>query len=229
MVDIDELIQQVKSLLSLDSIRFTTSEYEKFHNDIMKFIYERHFQDTNEWKCISENLIYKSTQYMTIFEINVILVQLNRLKEYVLLRKYNIPWECIHPQIERVSKQLFLDGHFSNAAGDAFIEINDRVKKLFHKIEPNKPVPDGRDVMNKVFADGDKAMVEICDRSTESGTNIHEGTRFMLVGAMAALRNPKAHSNNVVITQEECIRRLMFASMLTYRIDKAAEHSGITE
>lgn len=91
-------------------------------------------------------------------------------------------WTSIHPQIERVSKQLFLDGHFSNAAGDAFIEINDRVKKLFHKIEPNKPVPDGRDVMNKVFADGDKAMVEICDRSTESGTNIHEGTRFMLAG-----------------------------------------------
>ena len=51
----------------------------------------------------------------------------------------------------------------------------------------------------------------------------------MLAGAMAALRNPKAHSNNVVITQEECIRRLMFASMLMYRIDEAVKHSGITE
>ncbi|MDE6617612.1 MAG: TIGR02391 family protein [Clostridiales bacterium] len=138
-------------------------------------------------------------------------------------------WASMHPKIERVSKQLFLDGHFANAAEDAFIEINDRVKKIFHKLEPSKPIPDGRDVMNKVFADGDKAMIEICDRSTDTGTNIHEGTRFMLAGAMAALRNPKAHSNNVVITQEECLRRLMFASMLMYKIDEAVAYSCVVE
>ena len=138
-------------------------------------------------------------------------------------------WANIHPQIEKVSKQLFLDGHFSNAAEDAFIEINDRVKKIFHQLDPSKPVPDGRDVMNKVFADGDKAMLEVCDRSTETGTNIHEGIRFMLAGAMAALRNPKAHSNDAVITREECIRRLMFASMLMYKIDEAVAFSKIVE
>lgn len=138
-------------------------------------------------------------------------------------------WSNIHPQIERISKELFLDGHFANAAEDAFIEINARVKKIFHQIDPIKPIPDGRDVMNKVFAEGEKAMVEVCDRSTETGNNIHEGTRFMLVGAMSALRNPKAHSNAVVITQEECVRRLMFASMLMYKIDEAVEYSGITE
>ena len=138
-------------------------------------------------------------------------------------------WSNIHPQIERVSKQLFLDGHFSDAAEDAFIEINDRIKKIFHKLEPSKPIPDGREVMNKVFADGDKAMIEVCDRSTETGTNIHEGTRFMLAGAMAALRNPKAHSNSAVITQEECVRRLMFASMLMYKIDEAVAYSKIVE
>ncbi len=138
-------------------------------------------------------------------------------------------WTNIHPHIERVSKQLFIDAHFANAAEDAFIEINDRVKKIFHKLEPSKPIPDGRDVMNKVFADGDKAMVEICDRSTDTGSNIHEGTRFMLAGAMAALRNPKAHSNSAVITQEECLRRLMFASMLMYKIDEAVAYSCIVE
>lgn len=138
-------------------------------------------------------------------------------------------WANIHPHIERVSKLLFLDGHYVNAAEDAFIEINDRVKNLFHKLKPGEPVPDGRDMMNKVFADGDKAMVEVCDRSTETGRNVHEGTRFMLAGAMAALRNPKAHSNNVTITEEECVRRLMFASMLMYTIDEAVRHSGIDE
>lgn len=138
-------------------------------------------------------------------------------------------WDLIHPKIIYVSKELFLNGHYANASEDAFIEINDRVKKIYIKLEPNKPTPDGQDVMNKVFADGDKALIEVCDRSTDTGRNIHEGTRFMLAGAMAALRNPKAHSNSAVITKEECVRRLMFASMLMYKIDEAVAYSGITE
>ena len=229
MIDIDDLIQQVKNLFNIDIVRFNTPEYEKFHNEIMQFVYERHFQNTEEWQIISENLVYKSNQCMISSEADLILVQLNRLKERVLLYNCVISWECIHPQIERVSKQLFLDGQFSNAAEDAFIEINERIKKIFHTLEPSKQIPDGRDVMNKVFADGDKAMIEVCDRSTETGNNIHEGTRFMLAGAMAALRNPKAHSNTVIITQEECVRRLMFASMLMYKIDEAIDYSGIAE
>ena len=40
-------------------------------------------------------------------------------------------WRLVHPRIISVSKQLFEDGHYANAAADAFIEINDRVKKLF--------------------------------------------------------------------------------------------------
>ena len=46
---------------------------------------------------------------------------------------------------------------------------------------------------------------------------------------MSALRNPKAHTNTIVVTKEECMRRLMFASMLMYKIDEAVEHSGISE
>lgn len=138
-------------------------------------------------------------------------------------------WASIHPRIINVSKALFLNEHYSNAAEDAFIEINDRIKKIFIKLEPGKPIPDGREVMNKVFADGDKALIEVCDRSTDTGQNIHEGTRFMLAGAMAALRNPKAHTNSAVITKEECVRRLMFASMLMYKIDDAVAYSGIVE
>ena len=73
--------------------------------------------------------------------------------------------------------------------------------------------------MNKVFSKDD-ALLDICDRSVESGEDIHDGTRFMLVGAMAALRNPKAHAN-ITISAEEAMRRLMFASMLMYLIDDA--------
>ena len=88
-------------------------------------------------------------------------------------------------------------------------------------------VPDGYDAINKVFSDN--PLVEICDRSTETGKNIHNGTRFMLAGAMSALRNPKAHSNTITISKEECMRRLMFASMLMYKIDEAVKYSSVQE
>ena len=45
----------------------------------------------------------------------------------------------------------------------------------------------------------------------------------MTAGAMSALRNPKAHSNDVVLTAEEAMRRLMFASMLMYKLDEVSK------
>ena len=48
-----------------------------------------------------------------------------------------------------------------------------------------------------------------------------QGFHFMTAGAMSALRNPKAHSNDEVLTAEEALRRLMFASMLMYKLDEA--------
>ena len=45
-------------------------------------------------------------------------------------------WDLIHPKIVAVSQKLFEDGHYANAAEDAFVEINDRVKKLFMKVNP---------------------------------------------------------------------------------------------
>lgn len=42
---------------------------------------------------------------------------------------------------------------------------------------------------------------------------------------MAALRNPKALAN-ITITEEDGMYRLMFASMLMYKIDDAVQYSG---
>lgn len=138
-------------------------------------------------------------------------------------------WHYIHPLIIKSSKSLFLSGHYANAAEDAFIEINARVKKLYKKLRPESTeIPDGVDLMNKMFSDKTPIM-EICDRKTDTGINIHNGTRFMLVGAISALRNPKAHSNDEELLPEEAMRRLMFASMLMFRIDEAVICSGIAE
>ena len=144
-----------------------------------------------------------------------------------LLNNGNDWWALIHPQISKVSKQLYLDGHYADAACDAFIEINDRVKKLFQKLRPGKPVPDGDGALKAVFS-ANSPIIEFCDRSTQTGQNIQKGYMEMAAGAMSALRNPKAHAN-IPIASDDAIRRLMFASMLMYKIDEAVAYSKITE
>lgn len=141
--------------------------------------------------------------------------------------KQNI-WGLIHPQIIAVSKQLFQDGHYANAACDAFIEINDRIKKLYKKINPTaNKIPDGDAAMTAVFS-ANNPLIKVCDISTESGQNEQKGLMFMLQGAMSALRNPKAHAN-IKLTEEDAMRRIVFASMLMYKIDDAAKYSGVQE
>lgn len=137
-------------------------------------------------------------------------------------------WTYIHPKIAAVSKNLFEDEHYANAAEDAFIEINDRVKKLFEIAKPDAAkIPDGDTAMTTVFS-SNAPLVKFCDNSTESGFNTQKGFMQMLAGAMSALRNPKAHAN-ITLTKDDATRRLMFASMLMYKIDEAVKYSQIVE
>ena len=52
-------------------------------------------------------------------------------------------WSLIHPRIIKSSQKLYLDGSYTNAATDAFIEINERLKIIFNIINPGSNVPDG--------------------------------------------------------------------------------------
>lgn len=137
-------------------------------------------------------------------------------------KKRNDIWSYIHPLIQKASKKLYEDGHFANAAEDAFIELNSRAKAIYKKLVPSATtVPDGTDLMHKLFG-SNPLLCPVCDTSTESGNNYQQGFHFMTAGAMSALRNPKAHSNDEVLTAEEAMRRLMFASMLMYKLDEAS-------
>lgn len=137
-------------------------------------------------------------------------------------------WSYVHPLILKSSKTLYLNGHYANAAEDAFIEINDRVKRLFAIVRPGENVPDGEAAMTTVFS-AKNPLVEFCDLGTTTGLSKQKGYMQMLAGAMSALRNPKAHSNAETINDQEAYRRLVTASMLMYAIDEAVQYSGIAE
>ena len=81
--------------------------------------------------------------------------------------------------------------------------------------------------MNTVFSEN-KPIIEICDRSNQSGRDTQKGFMQMISGAFSAIRNPKSHSN-FQISEEDAVRKLMLASMLMYKIDDAISYSKISE
>ena len=50
-------------------------------------------------------------------------------------------WQDIHPNISRVSKDLFCDGHFAAAAEIAIKEIETQMRTIFKQYNPTAFVP----------------------------------------------------------------------------------------
>ena len=137
-------------------------------------------------------------------------------------------WRFIHPRIVNTSKKLFEDQHYANAVNDAFVEIADCVRNLFVRLRPSDSVPTSDvTLMNTVFSEN-KPIIEICDRSNQSGKDTQKGFMMMISGAFSAIRNPKAHSN-FQISEEDAVRKLMLASMFMYKIDDGVSYSNIKE
>ena len=130
-------------------------------------------------------------------------------------------WGFIHPEIVKSSKQLYVDGYYNDAAFRAFVTINEILKDKYKNIYLNDAnIPDGVNLVNKVFSES-KPLMMFQEQDKETNENLQNGMRFMLAGAISALRNPPAHSNNIEVSKDEAMRRLMFASMLMYKIDEA--------
>jgi len=125
----------------------------------------------------------------------------------------------LHSKIRDISYQKYKDRHYADAVESAFKEINDRLKKLYRK---HKNIElDGDNLFAHVFNDDPaKTLLKVDDLSTESGKDEQEGYRFLLMGAWSSQRNPKAHAN-LHLTEDEAYDRLILASMLMKRIDRA--------
>lgn len=199
----------VKVKMVSDSIQKEFPQFSNRLNSLLKTLFQ---EDIN-------SLYMNSYVFGQIYEIFHTLSNINNFDF----------WSLIHPKIAEVSKSLYLDGHYANAAEDAFIEINARVKGLFQIVNPNDndKVPDGDCAMTTVFSTKNP-LIKFCDTSTDTGKNIQKGFMEMLAGAMSALRNPKAHEN-IKLSAEDAMRCLMFASMLMFKIDEAVAYSNIQE
>jgi uncharacterized protein (TIGR02391 family) len=120
----------------------------------------------------------------------------------------------IHPAIERASGQLYRDGHYANA-------IEDAVKALNALVRMNSGVDDkdGTSLMEAVF--GSKSPI-LKFNALQDDSDINEQRGFMMLfsGAVAGLRNPRAHK---IIKDEPglALEFIAFVSLLAQLADRA--------
>ncbi|MDQ3877020.1 MAG: TIGR02391 family protein [Actinomycetota bacterium] len=122
----------------------------------------------------------------------------------------------LHPAVQRVSGQLFKDGHAAPAIFEAFKSVNNRVKDASQLTE------DGKSLMAKAFRPQNPA-IRINAGQTRSDADEQEGFMHIFMGVMQGIRNPKAHDEHAVLDDDRALEYLSLASLLMRRIDDAAE------
>jgi uncharacterized protein (TIGR02391 family) len=126
-----------------------------------------------------------------------------------------------HEIIVARSRRSFTAGEYQDAVLKAFRSVNNRVKNLASS------GLDGQKLMSRVFQEDGPALT-LSDRSTESQKNEHEGTRFLMMGAMTGMRNPRAHEDHWPRDTEEAyvLDSLSFASLLHRLLDIAEDRQA---
>lgn len=124
--------------------------------------------------------------------------------------------ENAHARISASSATLYREGFYSEAVRAAFQAIEARVQALTGRQES------GQSLMSAAFA----SKNPILDVSTTQGRNAqaeHEGFKFLFMGAISGLRNPRSHGEIIAEDAACALEYLIFASMLMRRLDLAED------
>jgi len=115
-----------------------------------------------------------------------------------------------------VAKPRYDSGHYADAVEAALKELNATVKQIyFEKMREEK---DGADLMHSAFSPK-KPIIILGDQRTETGRSMQQGYMEIFAGAIAGIRNPKAH-DNIAIDEKRAIHHLFVASLLFSKLDE---------
>lgn len=95
----------------------------------------------------------------------------------------------LHQRVVRSSRKAFSNGLNEDAIVKATKSVNNRVKKLARTSR------DGQSLMAWALKQND-AQIQASGLQTESERNEHDGYRFIFMGIMTGIRNPRAHEDH---------------------------------
>lgn len=127
----------------------------------------------------------------------------------------------VHPVIINIAWARFEDGHYNDAIESAFEIIAHRVLCIA-KARGLKNDSSGVKLMTDTFSPA-KPLIKLTapsDFTDQSKKDLQQGFMYLFAGSMAAIRNVAAHNKQYAGEKSDAIRKLLFASMLMYELDK---------
>jgi uncharacterized protein (TIGR02391 family) len=119
----------------------------------------------------------------------------------------------LHAEIERAADELYRGGHYANAIEDAVKALNDLVRLR------SGQTTDGTSLMESVFSPN-KPILKFNDLTDQSERDEQKGFMMMFSGAVAGLRNPRAHKL-IKDDPERALEFIAFVSLLAKLLDGA--------
>jgi uncharacterized protein (TIGR02391 family) len=122
----------------------------------------------------------------------------------------------LHPEIARAASQLYKNGHYANAIEDAVKAVNTLVR-----LRSGRDDLDGTTLMETVFS-LKNPILRFNDLADESDRNEQKGFMQMFAGAVAGLRNPRAH-RLIKDDAERALEFIAYVSLLAKLLDGATK------
>lgn len=140
----------------------------------------------------------------------------HQLTEIDKENEYQHPFEIrnIHPLLPNDVRDLFDNGHYSQATFEAFKFLDKEVQRLSGLTET------GKSLMMLAFRETNPIIV-LADSTSESGKNIQEGYKFLFAGSVMAIRNPRGHEHSLKDDIDTCLDHLSLVSHLLRQIEAA--------
>ena len=120
----------------------------------------------------------------------------------------------LHPAIASACSDTYRSGHYREAVLNASISLVDYVKR-----NSGHHALDGSTLMSTVFS-ANKPLLAFNDLTNKSERDEQEGFMHLFIGAVLALRNPRAHSV-LDDSPEFALDAIAFLSMLAKQLDGA--------
>ena len=122
----------------------------------------------------------------------------------------------LHPEVERAVGNLYRDGHYTNAVEDATKALNALVR-MRSGVEDK----DGNALMESVFSPKNP-ILKFNNLVDTSDIDEQKGFMMMFAGAVAGLRNPRAHKI-IKDDPEMALEFIAFVSLLAKMVDKSTK------
>lgn len=112
--------------------------------------------------------------------------------------------------LKKQTEDLFRNGHYKHAVAEAYIYIDNLVKRKVIRIDTGLT---GSNLMQKVFSK-DNPLLKINKGKTRSELDEQLGYMQIFAGSMTGIRNPRAHESNWEDSENKAIELLALANHL---------------